>query len=136
MSYCQIMYLTNHLRLPSAFRMTGQNKTSWDVPKIGSPGYLQFLIDISITSGFERHYSISQAEILTIYLLAYLGLDSGYKNRQILILSDSQITLGILDSVDVNSKLVSAGLVFFRILSYLDTVEVKWVPKQLEDREG
>ena len=60
----------------------------------------------NLTVSLGKYCTVFQAEIFVILSCAQRGIEQGYKNKRILILSDSQAALKALDSYQFKSKLV------------------------------
>lgn len=75
-----------------------------------------------------RYTTVFQAEIYAIQACAQKSLEKGYKDKNLLILSDSQAALKALDSHQYNSKLVWDCLQTLQTLSQRNSVVLGWVP--------
>ena len=91
-----------------------------------------------ICGSLGTHCTVFQAEIYAICICAMTGLEKGYFNKHILILSDSQAALKALDSNRVSSKLVWECLQSLTSLASRNFVELRWVPghQGIEGNEG
>jgi hypothetical protein len=72
--------------------------------------------------------TVFQTEIYAILQCAYENIRRAYKNKRILILSDSQAALKALSSLKVTSGLVAECLDALSALASLNEVTLIWVP--------
>jgi len=72
--------------------------------------------------------TVFQTEIYAILQCAYENIRRAYKNKQILICSDSQAALKALSGLKVTSRLVAECLDALLVLASLNEVTVIWVP--------
>jgi ribonuclease HI len=83
---------------------------------------------IDIKVGLEEHTTIFQAELLAINRCAEISLDRNYKNKNILICSDSQAALKSLISNKINSKTAYNCLGNIIKLGQNNNLKLIWVP--------
>ena len=72
--------------------------------------------------------SVFQTEIYAIFLCAYENIRGAYKNKRILIFSDSQVALKALNGPKVISRLVEGCQEALSALGALNEVTLVWVP--------
>jgi ribonuclease HI len=72
--------------------------------------------------------TVFQTEIYAILQCAYENIRRAYRDKRILILSDSQAALRALGSPKVTSRLVSECLEALQALADLNEVTLIWVP--------
>jgi ribonuclease HI len=71
--------------------------------------------------------SVFQTEIYAILLCAYENIRRAYKNKRILIFSDSQAALKALSDLKVISRLVEECQEALTVLTALNEVTLMWV---------
>jgi ribonuclease HI len=76
----------------------------------------------------DKFASVFQTEIYAILLCAYENIRRAYKNKQILIFSDSQAALKALSGPKVISRLVEECQEALFVLKTLNEVTLVWVP--------
>jgi len=72
--------------------------------------------------------TVFQTEIYAILKCAYENIRRAYKNKQILICSDSQAAFKALRATKVTSRLVAECLYALSALASLNEVTFVWVP--------
>jgi ribonuclease HI len=72
--------------------------------------------------------TVFQTEIYATLQRAYENIRRAYKNKRILIFSDSQVALKALSGPKVTSKLVAECLDALFVLASLNEVTLIWVP--------
>jgi ribonuclease HI len=75
-----------------------------------------------------RYTTVFQAEVYAIKACVKENLDRNYRNRNIYILSDSQVALKALDKHQINSKLVWDCYQTLIELANHNSVQLVWVP--------
>jgi ribonuclease HI len=83
-------------------------------------------VDVGV--GLEEHSTIYQAELLAINKCAEICLNEGFRNKDIIICSDSQAALKSLTSNIVKSKTVLNCLENIKHLGRNNNLKLIWVP--------
>ena len=86
---------------------------------------------IEIFGSLGQHCTVFQAEIYAILMCALKGLEKGFSNKHILILSDSQAAIMALDSDQTTSQLVWNCHQLLNKLALQNSIELRWVPGHL-----
>jgi ribonuclease HI len=82
----------------------------------------------SFSFPFGKFATVFQTEIYAILQCAYENIRRAYKNKRILIFSDSQAALKALSGPKVISGLVAGCLDALSALASLNKVTLAWVP--------
>jgi ribonuclease HI len=75
-----------------------------------------------------KYATLFQTEIYAILQFAYENMRKAYRNKRILIFSDSQAALKALNGPKVTSRLVAECLEALSALADLNKVTLIWVP--------
>jgi hypothetical protein len=85
--------------------------------------------NISYSFPLGKFASVFHTEIYAILLCVYENIRRAYKNKWILIFSDSQAALKALSGPKVTSRLVEEYLDALSVLASLNEVTLVWVPR-------
>jgi hypothetical protein len=83
---------------------------------------------MKLSFSLGKYTTVFQAEVYAIMACTLENLDRNYRNRNIYILSDSQVAIKALDSYQINSKLVWDCHQSLAQMAEHNRVQLIWVP--------